>query len=116
VSPRAGQREAPPSTGFETIVIAVAAGAFGVGAVVFGGAWLATRPSGSVSGDPSDWWSAAMLLAQDPGDPATAWAGRATDLPGPLWYWTATTVVFLATAALVSGVILLWRGGVSSSV
>lgn len=106
-------RNGPPSTGFETILIVAAAGFVGLGAVVFGGAWLASRPSGRVSGDMSDWWSAASKLVQEPGDPATAWGDHASGLPGPVWYWTATALVTAIVLAGIVGAVWMWRRSAS---
>ncbi len=106
-------RQAPPSSGFEVIVIALAGAAVTVGGVLFGGAWVASRPNGRASGDLSVWLSVAGKLVQEPGDPAGAWGDHAAGLPGPVWYWSATALVALVVGATVGGVIWLWRRSAS---
>ena len=111
--PQQAPRSGPPSTGFETALIVTAAAFGGLGAVVYGGAWLASRPSGRVSGDMSEWWSAAGRLVQAPGDPAAAWGDSASGLPGPVWYWTATGLVAAVVVAGIVGVVWMWRRSAS---
>jgi len=105
--------QAPPSSGFEVIVIALAGAAVTVGGVLFGGAWIASRPNGRVSADLSVWLSVAGKLAQAPGDPAGAWGDHASGLPGPVWYWSATAMVALLVGAVVGGAVWLWRRSAS---
>lgn len=86
----------------------------GVG-VVYGGAWLATRPAGGeVSGDVSAWLSAAGGLAAHPDDPSLAWGGGASGLPGPVGYWASTALVAGVAVAAVIGLLWLWRRSVGA--
>jgi type IV secretion system protein VirD4 len=109
VNGRSNSGGEPPSTGFEVLVV-VAAGAFAaVGGITFGGAWVATRPSGHVSGDISVWWSVIGRLAQNPSDPAAGWGDHASGIPGPAWYWSATAIVAAAIVTAALGLLWLWR-------
>jgi len=105
VKPEAGR--AQTGSGFEVVVIVVCAAAFCLGGVVFGGAWLATRPAGGwVSGDLTVWWSVLTALVREPGDPAKAWGDHGSGVPGPVLYWVCTA---LAAVAMGVGAWLIWR-------
>jgi type IV secretion system protein VirD4 len=109
VSRRAQTGQEPPATGFEAIVAGVAVALAVAAGVLFGGAWFASRPAGHISSDPAVWWSVAGRLIAQPSDPAAAWGAYASDLPGPIWYWTATGLVLAGAIGLAAGAYRLWR-------
>jgi type IV secretion system protein VirD4 len=104
-----GARE-PAGNGLEIVLIVVGGLITAVGAVVAGGAWLATRlTGGEVSGGLGDWLAVAGRLASSPSDPAAAWGDHAAGIPGPLPYWAFTIMVLLLVGAAAAGGVLAVR-------
>ncbi len=89
-----------PSSTAETLAIGGAVAVCAVGVVLFGGAWLSSRPHGRVSGDAGALWTVAGRLLTAPGDPAAAWGDHASGLPGPVGYWSATLFVAVVVTAI----------------
>jgi type IV secretion system protein VirD4 len=91
-------------------VVALALGA--VGAAVWAGALVAATlfgPGGFRAGI-ADGAEAAFRLPSHMDDPAAAWPSEiVASLPGPLPYWAATAVTFVAVAAAAAGGLVLWR-------
>jgi type IV secretion system protein VirD4 len=103
-------RREPPWGGGELIVVTLGAFACAVAVVVWAGANLAAAVSGgSVSGGLGDWLATAGRLASAPADPSEAWRRHATDLPGPVVYWSCTFLVAVVAAAVTTTGVKGWQ-------
>jgi type IV secretion system protein VirD4 len=117
-APAGYRRPAPPSgpgSGDpfgEQLFIGVVLVVAGVAGLVWAGAALASWLSGhgGISAGLGPALEAAVRLPHHVGDPSQAWTGPARSrLPGPVLYWTATTLALLASAALGFGAWRLFR-------
>ena len=106
-------RPASASSGFDDVVVWTLASAGALGAIVWGGAQLATMaahrrtlPAGLATAV-----RAAFALPGHLGDPAAAWPAPARRLvPGPLLYWPATAFAALVVVAIAVGAYRLFGG------
>jgi type IV secretion system protein VirD4 len=101
------------SLGIDGVLLAVAAIALVSGAVVWGGAALASLLNGETfEGELAGAIRATVRLPAEWTDPKRAWA-RPEDqqaLPGALLYWSATLMVALVAVVLVAVSLRVWRG------
>ena len=99
----------PSNAGLDTVVIGAGVVLTGTGIVTWLGARLAALTTGgTVGGGLSDWFTVAGRLAVGH-DPNDAWGSLATDLPGPVVYWTATAAVVAATLLVTIAATVMWR-------
>ena len=85
----------------------------GVGAVVWGGAALASLLDGEhFEGELAGAIRATVRLPEEWTDPRRAWERPADQqaLPGPVLYWSATLMVALVAVAVVTVGVRVWRG------
>jgi type IV secretion system protein VirD4 len=95
------QRQGPPLVGLEIAVLVVGLAFVVAGTTTWAGARLAALiAGGQVSGGLVDWVEVSCRLVRRPSEPAGAWAGLASGLPGPVSYWACTGLVWAATAGL----------------
>jgi len=100
VTPRPSQ----PSTDLSTLALTGLGAVVALGGLLWVGAWLAATTTGHVPPPPS--LAKALAVLTVPSDPTTAWG---TPMPGPVAYWTATTVVLAAAAGLATAAVVAWR-------
>lgn len=105
----ARERAEPPGAGLELAVVAAGGVAVGAGLVTAGGAWLAAWFSdGRVGGGLADWLRVTVRLARGE-SPSAAWGELATGFPSTGAYWACTAAVGLASVAVVTAAVVVWR-------
>ena len=99
------ERTEPPGAGLEVALIGAGLAVVVAGVVTAGGAALS---GAEVSGGLGEWLAVAGRLIR--GDaPAEAWGDRATGIGSSGWYWVCTSVVVAVAAALLGGLVMVWR-------
>lgn len=105
----ARERAEPPGAGLELAVVAAGGVAVLAGLVTAGGAWLAAWFSdGRVGGGLADWLRVTVRLARGE-SPSAAWGDLATGFPSTGAYWACTAAVGLASVAVVTAAVVVWR-------
>lgn len=100
----------PSEGGFELALVVVGGLVLSLAGIAWAGAWLSARVSGGqFTGDLGDALTAAVRLAQRPGDPSAAWGDR-VGLPSLWLYWGCTALVLVGAVVIIAGGWRLWRG------